>query len=247
MISERIRMKRNGQVLLKDKNLVKIIVSYAQINENDEVLEIGPGMGILTSELLSSGAKVYAIEKSKEFYEYLRTYFFSEINDGKLKLILGDALKEEFSRFDKIVSNIPYNISSPITFKLLKHQFKLGIIMYQKEFAQRLVAKPGSNNYSRLTVNVYYYADVSILRYVPRTVFYPIPKVDSAIVKIVPNKKFSVKDEKLFFEITEKLFSQRRKKIKNIIGNVPYSENRVEELTPEQIGEIADYVYEKVN
>ncbi len=247
MISERIRMKRNGQVLLKDKNLVKIIVSYAQINENEEVLEIGPGMGILTSELLSSGAKVYAIEKSKEFYEYLRTYFFSEINDGKLKLILGDALKEEFSRFDKIVSNIPYNISSPITFKLLKHQFKLGIIMYQKEFAQRLVAKPGSNNYSRLTVNVYYYADVSILRYVPRTVFYPIPKVDSAIVKIVPNKKFSVKDEKLFFEITEKLFSQRRKKIKNIIGNVPYSENRVEELTPEQIGEIADYVYEKVN
>ncbi|MGC8992327.1 MAG: 16S rRNA (adenine(1518)-N(6)/adenine(1519)-N(6))-dimethyltransferase RsmA [Thermoplasmata archaeon] len=247
MISEKIRMKRNGQVLLKDKNLVKIIVSYAQINENEEVLEIGPGMGILTSELLSSGAKVYAIEKSKEFYEYLRTYFFSEINDGKLKLILGDALKEEFSRFDKIVSNIPYNISSPITFKLLKHQFKLGIIMYQKEFAQRLVAKPGSNNYSRLTVNVYYYADVSILRYVPRTVFYPIPKVDSAIVKIVPNKKFSVKDEKLFFEITEKLFSQRRKKIKNIIGNVPYSENRVEELTPEQIGEIADYVYEKVN
>ena len=240
-------MKRNGQVLLRDKNLVKIIVSYAQINENEEVLEIGPGMGILTSELLSLGAKVYAIEKSKEFYEYLRTYFFSEINDGKLKLILGDALKEEFSRFDKIVSNIPYNISSPITFKLLKHQFKLGIIMYQKEFAQRLVAKPGSNNYSRLTVNVYYYADVTILRYVPRTVFYPVPKVDSAIVKIVPNKKFSVKDEKLFFEITEKLFSQRRKKIKNIIGNVPYSENRVEELTPEQIGEIADYIYEKVN
>ncbi|MGC8585381.1 MAG: 16S rRNA (adenine(1518)-N(6)/adenine(1519)-N(6))-dimethyltransferase RsmA [Thermoplasmata archaeon] len=247
MISEKARMKRNGQVLLKDKNIVKIIVSSAEIDENEKILEIGPGLGILTSELLSTGAMVHAIEKSGEFYEYLKSYFFTEIAEGKLILEHGDALKTDFQKFDKIVSNIPYNISSPITFKILRHKFKMGIIMYQREFARRLVAKPGTKDYSRLSVNVYYFADVKILRDVPKTVFYPTPKVDSSIVKIIPNKKFNVKDENLFFNITERLFSQRRKMIKNVLGEVPYGDYRVEDLTPEQIGEIADYLHEKVN
>ncbi|MFP3317868.1 MAG: 16S rRNA (adenine(1518)-N(6)/adenine(1519)-N(6))-dimethyltransferase RsmA [Thermoplasmata archaeon] len=236
-------VKRLGQVILKDKRIISFIVDSGEVKEGDTVLEIGAGPGNLTSEILSRGANVISIEKSTEYYQLLSAIFKEEIERGRLTLINGDALKVDFPRFNKVISNIPYSISSPITFKLLKYSFDLGIIMYQKEFAQRLVASPGTPEYSRITVNVYYFADVKILRNVKRGSFYPIPDVDSSIVKILPRRKFSVIDEKHYFELTRILFSQRRKTIRKIIGmDVPYGDRRVEELTPEQIAEISDYI-----
>ncbi len=239
--------KKLGQVFLRDKNIVNIIINEANLNENDIVLEIGPGNGVLTRELLGSGAKVIAIEKSSEFYELLETLFRNEIDNGKLNLIHGDALKIDFPYFNKVVSNIPYNISSPITFKLLNYKFDLAIIMYQKEFAERIVAKPGNKNYSRLSVAVYYYADAQIVRRVPKTCFYPVPKVDSAIVKLIPHKKFQVSDEEKFFNLLKILFSQRRKMIRNILKmeDIPYGDKRVEELSPEKIAELAEFLISK--
>ena len=235
--------KRLDQVFLKDKKIISFIVDSWGVNENDSVLEIGPGPGNLTAELLARGANVISIEKSSKYYDYLNTVFKKEINSGKLQLIYGDALKVDFPRFNKIIANIPYSISSPITFKFFNYKFDLGIIMYQKEFAQRLIAKPGTKDYSRITVNVYYFADVKILRIVKKGSFYPIPKVDSAIVKIVPRKAFEVMDENKFFYLVKLLFSQRRKKIRKILGyDTPYGDKRVEELSPEQIGEISDYI-----
>jgi len=244
-----VKTKRMGQVFLMDKNIIRIIVDFAEIEEGETILEIGSGPGNLTKELLSKGAKVTAIEKSKEYFDLLSVTLKEEIDSGKLNLIHGDAVDIEFPYFDKIVSNIPYSISSPITFKLLNYNFKMGIIMYQKEFAKRLVAKVGSKDYSRLSIDLYYFADAEILRYVPKSCFYPVPEVDSAIVKIIPRKKFSVKDEKNFFNLTKILFSQRRKKIKNILkmDNIPYGEKRPEELSPEEIGLISDIITEKVN
>jgi len=239
--------KKLGQVFLRDKNIVNIIINESNLNENDTVLEIGPGNGVLTRELLGSGAKVIAIEKSSEFYDLLETLFRNEIDNGKLTLIHGDALKIDFPYFNKVVSNIPYNISSPITFKLLNYKFDLAIIMYQKEFAERIVAKPGNKNYSRLSVAVYYYADAQIVRRVPKTCFYPLPKVDSAIVKLIPHKKFQVSDEEKFFNLLKILFSQRRKMIRNILKmeDIPYGDKRVEELSPEKIAELAEFLISK--
>ncbi|MGC8662993.1 MAG: 16S rRNA (adenine(1518)-N(6)/adenine(1519)-N(6))-dimethyltransferase RsmA [Thermoplasmata archaeon] len=238
------KRKRLGQVFLSDRNILRLIGDYAQIEEGETVLEIGSGPGNLTKELLSRGAKIVAIEKSKEYFDLLSTILRDEIEKGKLEIINGDALKMEFPYFDKIVSNIPYNISSPLTFKLLNYEFKMGIIMYQKEFAKRLVAKPGSENYSRLSVDFYYFADAEILRIVPKSCFYPVPEVDSALVKITPRKKFTVLDEKIFFNLTKELFSQRRKKIKNIlkIRDVPFGDKRPEELSPEDLGQISNFI-----
>ncbi len=239
--------KRLGQVFLRDKNIVNIIINESKLTENDVVLEIGPGNGVLTKELLGSGARVIAIEKSREYYDLLETLFRNEIDGGRLNLIHGDALKIDFPPFNKVVSNIPYNISSPLTFKLLSYKFDLGIIMYQKEFAERIVAKTGNKNYSRLSVAVYYYVDAEIVRRVPKTCFYPVPKVDSAIVRLIPHKKFRVSNEEKFFQLLKILFSQRRKMIKNIlkIDNLPYSNKRVEELSPEKIAELAEFLNSK--
>ncbi|MDP8011786.1 MAG: 16S rRNA (adenine(1518)-N(6)/adenine(1519)-N(6))-dimethyltransferase RsmA [Thermoplasmata archaeon] len=241
-----MQKKRLGQVFLKDKNILRIIAENAEIQDGEIILEIGPGPGNLTKELLSRGAKVISIEKSKEYYDLLSTILNDEIEKGKLKVINADALKIDFPKFDKIVSNIPYNISSPLTFKLLNYDFKMGIIMYQKEFAKRLVAKPGNKDYSRLSVNMYYFADAEIIRNVPRSCFNPVPDVDSALVKILPRKKFSVKSEKAFFDIVKELFSQRRKKIRNILKmhNIPFEDRRPEELTPEEFGILSDFLYE---
>lgn len=238
------KRKKMGQVFLVDKNIIRIIGDYAEIEEGETVLEIGAGPGNLTKELLSRGANVIAVEKSKEYYDLLSVTLRDEIENGKLNLIHADALDIEFPYFDKIVSNIPYGISSPLTFKLLKYRFSTGIIMYQKEFAKRLVAKPRTKDYSRLSVDLYYFAEAKILRYIPKSCFYPEPEVDSAIVKIIPRKKFNVKNEDAFFNLTKTLFSQRRKKIKNIlkIENVPFGDRRPEELSPEEIGQISDFI-----
>ena len=236
-------MKKSQNFLINTK-IADFIVGKANLKSEDIVLEIGPGKGILTERLLQR-SNVVAIEIDEELCDFLRIKFHDFIAEEKLKLICDDALKVDFPKFNKIVSNIPYHISSPLLFKILKYDFSSGILMLQREFGERLCAKPRGKNYGRLSVMMYYNGNVEILRKVKKENFRPAPKVDSVIVKVVKNPRFCFDSDKLE-DLVRKIFSQRRKKIKNILGEVPHGEKRVEELTPEEICEVAEYVYGRI-
>ncbi len=243
--------KSRGQNFLIDDRVADRQIEYAEISPEDTVLEVGPGLGMLTGRLAARAGKVVAIETDAK----LASYLVDRLPEN-VELIEEDALVASFPRFDKFVSNLPYSISSPIIFKLLEHRFEKGVVMLQKEFADRMVALPDSNDYSRLTVNVHYRAECRILEKVPRSRFWPAPKVDSAVVELVPRPPpFSVSDEGLFFRLVESLFQNRRKKIGTVLrmrslvtaeqkALLPYTDLRVEVLSPEQIGELANRIAE---
>lgn len=240
-----------GQNFLIDNNIAKKEVSYAKITKEDIILEIGPGRGIITKLLAEKAKKVIAIEIDTKLVNIL-----TKSLPENVEVINDDALKVNFDNlgnFNKIVSNLPYRISSPITFKFLEYNFDLAILIYQKEFADRMVAKPGNKNYSRLSVGIDYRANCKVLKNIPKTCFRPQPKVDSCMIKLIPKKSppFYVEDEKLFFDLTRNLFNHRRKKIRTILikfyknlnlEKAPYVECRVEELNPGQIAEIGNYL-----
>jgi len=246
--------KRLGQHFMLDDSVLKRMVTAADLKASETVLEIGPGLGNLTEELLRTGAKVVAVEQDTEFVKFLRRRF-----GERLGLVEADAVKAFLPRFDKVVSNLPYQISSPIAFKLLDIGFEVAVLMLQREFAERMVAKPRSSDYGRLAVGVYYRAGCDILFDVPKSSFWPQPRVDSCVVKVTPRPApFKVGDPRLFAEVTRAIFSHRRKKIMNSLKSdtvmlgtlsadamsslaaLPYSSNRAEELTPEMIGELTD-------
>jgi len=241
--------KSKGQNFLIDDRVAERHVAFADIEKTDRVLEVGPGLGILTRKLINASDNLTCIELDDTLADYIAETY----GDG-LTLIRGDAVKVEFPQFDRFVSNLPYSVSTPIIFKLLEHEFKKAVVMVQKEFADRMVADVGSSEYSRLTVNLFYRADCRILEKVPRSRFKPAPKVDSALVEIVPRPApFTVKDEKTFFKVTEVTFNHRRKQIgtslrsAGLIGpdaDVPYLNERVEKLRPVEIAEIADAIYD---
>ena len=232
-------MPRYSQNFLVNARIADFIIQRAALGPKDIVLEIGPGKGILTARLLEK-CKVYAIEIDKELCDYLQATFSKDVNEGHLELICGDALKVDFPNFTKVVANIPYHISSPLLFKILEHEFEKGILMLQYEFAERLVAKPGTKKYGRLSVMMYYNGEARILKRVKRGNFRPVPKVDSAIVEIVKRDRFCYERDVLDY-VVRRLFEHRRKKIRNILGDVPYGDKRVEELSPEEICEVAKY------
>lgn len=246
--------KRFGQHFLLDDSVIRHAVALADLTSEDTVLEIGPGLGNLTEELLRAGSAVVVVEQDPAFAEFLKRRF-----DGRIELVRADAVKAFLPQFNKVVSNLPYQISSPITFKLLDLGFEVAVLMLQREFAERMIAEPGSPDYGRLTVGVFYKADCRIMLKVPRTSFWPQPRVDSCIVRLVPRPPpFKVADEKVFYDVTKAVFSHRRKKIANSllvnpsvshlmtkkvresVGRLPYSSQRGEELTPAMIGELAD-------
>ena len=234
--------KRLGQHFLIDGEIAEEEVGYAQIGPDDTVLEVGPGRGVLTALLLHQANRVVAIEKDDLLWGMLNERF-KDLIPNRLKLIRGDVLNVEIPHFDRVVSNIPYGISTPVTFKLLKSGFKKGIIMYQWEYARRIVATVGSRDYSRLSVGVYFYANASILRRVPSNAFRPMPKVDSAMVELIPRKPPFDVDEEKFFWLTTKLFQHRRKKLRNILDvglDNEIGERRGENLSPEEIAALAN-------
>ncbi len=246
--------KSKGQHVLVDGRYLRKIVSYAELSFDDVVLEVGCGTGRLTKFLLRSVEKVYGIEVDERMVDYLRKRFEHEIKAGRFVLIHGDALKVNFPEFDKFVANIPYQISSPLTFKLLKHDFELAVVTYQREFAERLVAKPGSKKYGRLSVVARAYCRAEILDRIPPTAFKPKPKVESAIVRIIPEPEVKVKNLDLFEDLVRFAFSRRRKmfgkiieewsKEKDLKVEVPEGlrKKRPEEIPPEVYAEIADSV-----
>ncbi|KAI4332813.1 hypothetical protein L6164_017692 [Bauhinia variegata] len=182
--------KSKGQHILKNPLLVDSIVQKSGIKSTDTILEIGPGTGNLTKKLLEAGKKVIAVEIDPRMVLELQRRFQGTPYSTRLQVIQGDVLRTDLPYFDICVANIPYQISSPLTFKLLDHKpaFRCAIIMFQREFAVRLVAQPGDKLYCRLTVNTQLLARVSHLLKVGRNNFRPPPKVDSSVVRIEPRK-----------------------------------------------------------
>ena len=248
--------KRLGQHFMLDDSVLRRMVASADLRPGVTVLEIGPGLGNLTEELLRTGARVVAVEQDPEFVRFLSRRF-----GERVELIEADAVEAFLPRFDKVVSNLPYQISSPIIFKLMEVGFEVGVLMLQREFAERMVAKRGTADYGRLTVGVYFHSECEILFNVSKTSFWPQPRVDSCVVRMRPRPPpFKVGDERLFGEVTKAIFSHRRKKIINslradtaIMGRMssaeaasfaalPYAEKRAEELSPEEIGRLTDVI-----
>ena len=264
-----IKLNKNlGQNYLIDKNKRDQIINFGDISKEDVILEIGTGIGTLTIELAKRAKKVIAIEQDKKIFEILAQRLEDEKIDN-VELINDDALKVDFPPFNKIISNLPYQISSPITFKFLNYDFDLAILMYQKEFASRMNGEVGTKNYSRLSAMLYFKCDVEKLTDVSNESFIPKPQIDSTVVKLTPKENIISDDDfRTYSKFTKALFQHRNKKIKNalidsrhIISNIDkkvlkkrlnaidderveeYLKKRVVVLTPEEIL----YISKKLN
>lgn len=248
--------KRLGQNFAVDRALLQRMISYASINKGDIVLEVGAGLGFLTELLSQECKRVVAVEVDSKLVKILKDQLHGLQN---VDLIEGDILSVNVPPFNKMVSTPPYSISSPILFWLLERSFDCAVLTFQKEFAERLVARVGSKDYGRLTVSTYYRAEVELLDYVSRDMFYPPPDVDSSVVRLKPRKPpFRVRDEKIFFELVQTLFTQRNKKVRNAIipflrnrgiekkdtiklaDSLLFHDKRVRQLAPEDFGALAD-------
>lgn len=210
-----------GQNFLISKSVLRKIVEVAEISKKDTVLEIGPGIGNLTMELAKRAKKVIAIEKDERMIEILKEVLKSS-NVQNVRIVKGDILKIRNSQFVihnsyKVVANIPYYLTSRLIRKFLeiKNKPKLMVLMVQKEVAQRICARPPKMNL--LAVSVQFYAKPKIVAFVPKSCFWPSPKVDSAIIKITPREATSLNgvDSLLFFKIVKAGFSQPRKQLIN--------------------------------
>lgn len=254
--------KRLGQNFTVNSDILQRLVSFASLTKDDVVLEVGAGFGFLTQLLSRECKKVIAVEVDPRLVNFLRKQLHSLRN---VDLIEGDILKVSIPPFNKVVSAPPYSISSPLLFRLLERKFKWAVLILQKEFAERLAASVGSKDYGRLTVTIYYRADVELLDYVPRNMFYPPPDVDSMMVRLKPRAPpFQVDDEEMFFEVVRALFTQRNKKVRNALisflrereitgkeavelaDSIVYSAKRVRELAPEDFGILTNDLIRKL-
>ena len=236
--------KKYGQNFLIDANILRQIVEAAEINKEDLVLEIGPGLGALTEQLLKAAGKVIAVEVDQVLIpilqENLKDYTnLVLLNDDILKVDLDELLqKEGDGRKAKVVANLPYYITTPIVAELLEKQSSLESItvMVQKEVAQRMQEGPGSKAYGALSLLVQYYAKAELMMTVSSSCFIPKPDVDSAVIRL---KIYEPKDrpvqtmhEKEMFELIRASFNQRRKTLLNAVGNaanLSYSKEQVRE------------------
>lgn len=246
------------QHFLIDERILNRIVKYADLRGDERVLEIGGGIGNLTRLLAGHARVVYTVELDHVLAEYLREHMPPNVS-----VIEGDALRVELPEFDKVVANLPYSISSGITFRLLPLGFELGVLMYQLEFAQRMVARVGEKEYGRLSVTAQYYADIDLLEQVPPEAFLPRPEVESAILRVRPRPPpYEVEDEDLFMRVVTAAFTQRRKKLRNglritcyqigldkerlnlVMGRLPQDilERRPEEISPEEFALVANMI-----
>ncbi len=269
------KKKHLGQNFLTNQAIVERIVKESGITSEEGVLEIGPGTGVLTSQLLGVAKKVVAIEVDKELVAVLRKKFvenesFTLIVDDILKTDIDLLLKQEFDVMNvSVCANLPYYITTPILMKLLegKHGFKSITVMVQKEVAERLTAKPGSKEYGAITASTNYYAKAKKLFVVAAGNFSPIPKVDSAVVRfdLYEDPPVALEDEKFFFEIIKGTFSQRRKIIANSLHSILNSvftkseicdilntigkscKARAEELSLEDFAHISNVLYKNLN
>lgn len=262
--------KKLGQNFLVDSEVINKIVDSANLTREDMVIEIGPGLGTLTSMLLEKAGKVVAIELDDRMVKILKDRFllydnFELINEDVLKVNLSELIeKNNQLKNVKVVANLPYYITTPIIMKLLENRLKIEsiTIMIQKEVAERIVATPGTKLSGAITYSVHYYAEPEEITVVPNTSFIPSPEVDSEVIKLNIRKvpPIELKDEKLFFNIIKASFMQRRKTLSNglvnggviqnktkaieLLKNIGLEENvRGEELSLEQFAKLSNEIY----
>lgn len=264
--------KSLGQNFLIDDEIVENIVQSANVKKQDMVIEIGPGLGTLTSKLLEIAGKVIAIELDDRMINILQDRFslynnFKLLHEDVLKVDLNQLIDENMEGIKrvKIVANLPYYITTPIIMKLLEDKLKIDSItvMVQKEVADRITAIPGEKNTGAITYSVYYYAEPKEICFVSKDCFIPSPKVNSEVIQldIRKNPAVETKSEMIFFKVIKASFMQRRKTLLNALlnGNViqnkdegkklleklNLSENvRGENLTIEQFAKLADELVE---
>lgn len=217
-----IAKKSLGQNFLIDKNMILKIIKHIDPKDNEKIVEVGPGQGALTDYLLQSGGKLILVELDSNLAKLLSDKYS---NSKNIKVVEGNILKIDWNEFlpiDKIVGNLPYNISSQIIIKMFQHHDKINsaIITIQKEFAERLVSAPKSKKYGILSVYSQLYCDAKILFKIPNQVFRPIPKVESAVIemKFHKNLKYEIDNLEFFHKIIRTAFNQRRKQLKNSLG-----------------------------
>lgn len=225
--------KRYGQNFLIDDTVLENIVESASISDEDLVIEIGPGLGNLTEYILKNCKYALLVEIDPKMIEVIEDRFkncsnYTLLNEDILQVNIDEVVKsiEEKNKITfkniKVVANLPYYITTPILFKLLEDENKIDSItvMIQKEVAERMVASPKSKDYGILTLMVDYFSDANINIIVPNSSFIPEPGVTSAVITLNKNRKYEVKNEKLFFELIHKAFAQRRKKmINSLVAN----------------------------
>lgn len=214
--------KSLGQNFLIDDSVLTDIVEGAEVDENDLVIEIGPGVGSLTAQLIGKAKKVVSIELDNDLIPILETELgeyenFSLIHNDALKVDFNEIIGEEKSV--KLVANLPYYVTTPIIVRLLKenYNFKSLTIMIQKEVAERIDAEPNCKEYGALSLLVQYYCNTKKVRIVPPSCFIPRPKVDSIVIRLdrLEKPRVEVKDEKLMFDIIRNAFNMRRKTLWN--------------------------------
>lgn len=237
--------KSLGQNFLVNDNVIDEIIRGSNIDKQDLIIEIGPGLGVLTNRLLQESNNVVAVELDKRMVNILKDRFAQNINDqaeSKLEIINEDILKINLNQLIaekrkkqeikqvKIVANLPYYISTPIIMKLLENRLDIDeiIVMVQKEVAERLIAKTGTRLAGAITYAVEYYSEATSLIKVPKESFVPSPKVESEVIKLKvrKNEKIHVENEKLLFNIISKSFMQRRKTLSNALLNNNIMKNK---------------------
>jgi len=208
---------RLDQHFLADPSAVERIAVAVPVSGR-RVLEIGPGGGILTRALLERGATVIAVEIDGSLVSELEALFKAEIEVGHLILVHGDATRCELPEFDIVVANLPYSASSPITFRLLEIGFEVAVLMYQWEFARRMITPAGMPDTSRLSVMVQTYAKVKPLLELPPEAFTPPPEVWSMVVRLTPaDPPVPIRDHTVYADLVRSLFSHRRKTVRNCL------------------------------
>jgi 16S rRNA (adenine1518-N6/adenine1519-N6)-dimethyltransferase len=234
--------KSLGQNFLIDTNILKKIVSFADLTDNSGAIEIGPGIGALTEQLARSSKKVIAFEIDQRLLPILQDTLspyenVKVIHKDVLEADVRMVMEDEFQGINDImvVANLPYYVTTPIIMKLLEDQLPIrGIVcMLQKEVADRISAKPGTKEYGSLSIAIQYYTEAETVMIVPKTVFVPQPNVDSAVIRLTKREKPAVvvKDEDFFFQVTKASFAQRRKTIlNNLTSQLPDGKQKKEEI-----------------
>ncbi|MCI4464835.1 MAG: ribosomal RNA small subunit methyltransferase A [Thermoproteus sp.] len=223
----RSRRKRLGQHFLRDVSIAEYIADL--VPGGLDVIEVGPGRGILTVPLARRSRAVYAIEVDPALADALR-----RTAPPNVVVIEGDALELEWPKADFFVSNVPYSITSPLLLRLAESELP-AVVTVQREVAERLAARPGDENYGRLTVAIQCRYQVEVLRVVPPQAFEPPPRVYSAVVRLTPRSP-CVDDFEGFQRFTAWLFSARRKTLRRL--KLADSERRVYQLSPEEIAQL---------
>ena len=216
--------KRFGQNFLHDQGVIQRIVSALRVKPGDRIVEIGPGLGALTQPLIEAAGHIDVVELDRDLVERLQQRYTPQ----QLTIHSGDALKFDFRELAaggklRIIGNLPYNISTPLLFHLMDQLDVIQDIhcMLQKEVVERMAAQPGDGDYGRLSIMLQYHCNVVKLFNVGPGAFNPAPKVESAVARLTPHvtKTVQVNDEKLFAQLVNQAFSQRRKTLRNCIKN----------------------------